>query len=117
MNLHTRGLLPLLTVLALQGYVGYLTNTTINGILAQQENGATIILEHRFFGLSNPKPDLSDESLKLHTIEQAIEDIDYFARNVKLPMPGGDQVQPGKAPWIMIGGSYPGALTAYAMVA
>ncbi|KAF4600111.1 hypothetical protein EYR40_007217 [Pleurotus pulmonarius] len=100
-----------------QGYVGYLTNTTINGILAQQENGATIILEHRFFGLSNPKPDLSDESLKLHTIEQAIEDIDYFARNVKLPMPGGDQVQPGKAPWIMIGGSYPGALTAYAMVA
>ncbi|KAJ8495909.1 hypothetical protein ONZ45_g12654 [Pleurotus djamor] len=32
-------------------------------------------------------------------------------------MPGGDKVGPGKAPWIMIGGSYPGALTAYAMVA
>ncbi|KAI0072974.1 peptidase S28 [Panus rudis PR-1116 ss-1] len=97
-------------------YTGYLTNKTINGQIAQQENGATIVLEHRFFGLSNPKPDLSDESLKLLTIQQAIDDLEYFAKNVKLPMPGGDHVGPDKAPWILIGGSYSGALTSYTVV-
>lgn len=30
-------------------------------------------------------------------------------------MPGGSNVQPGKAPWILIGGSYAGALTAWTM--
>lgn len=29
------------------GYTAYLTNTTFNGLLAQQESGATIVLEHR----------------------------------------------------------------------
>ncbi|KAL0955730.1 hypothetical protein HGRIS_001947 [Hohenbuehelia grisea] len=99
-----------------QGSVGYLTNRTMTGMIAQQENGATILLEHRFFGLSNPLPDLSTESFKLHTIQQAIDDLEYFAKNVKLPMPGGDQVTPGQAPWILVGGSYPGALTAFTMV-
>ena len=51
----------------------------------------------------------------MHTIQQAIDDLEYFAKNVKLPMPGGDKVTPDKAPWILIGGSYPGALVSYAM--
>lgn len=55
------------------------------------------------------------KSLQVHTIQQAIDDLVYFAKNVHLPMPGGDQVSPDKAPWILIGGSYPGALVSYAM--
>ncbi|KAG6896631.1 hypothetical protein C0992_007037 [Termitomyces sp. T32_za158] len=98
------------------GYYGYLTNRTINGLIAQQQNASTVVLEHRFYGLSNPKPDLSVESLRLHTIQQAAEDLAYFAKTVKLPMPGGDQVTPDKAPWILIGGSYSGALTSWTMV-
>ncbi|KZW00377.1 hypothetical protein EXIGLDRAFT_639437 [Exidia glandulosa HHB12029] len=98
-----------------QGYSGYLSNTTVNGRFAQENGGATIVLEHRFFGFSNPKPDLTDESLKLHTIDQAVDDLVYFAKNVKLPMPGGDQVTPDKAPWILVGGSYSGALTSWVM--
>ena len=78
-------------------------------------NGSTIVLEHRFFGESNPFRDLSVNSLRVHTVQQAVEDLAYFARNVKLPMPGGDQVTPGRAPWILMGGSYAGALTSYAM--
>jgi hypothetical protein len=31
-------------------------------------------------------------------------------------MPGGDAVKPGQAPWILIGGSYSGALTGWTMV-
>ncbi|KAI0764283.1 peptidase S28 [Trametes elegans] len=97
------------------GYTSYLTNATLNGQLAQQMNGATIVLEHRFFGYSNPYNDLSVQSLRVHTVEQAVEDLAYFAQNVQLPMPGGDQLAPGKAPWILTGGSYGGALTSYTM--
>ena len=75
---------------------------------AQQQNGATIVLEHRFYGFSNPRPDLTVESLKLHTIQQAIDDLAYFANHVNLPMPGGDKVSPDQAPWILVGGSYAG---------
>jgi len=97
-------------------YTGYLTNRTINGQIAQQEHGATIVIEHRFFGESNPYPDLSEKSLRLLTIQQAIDDLEYFTKNVALPMPGGNSVKPGQAPWILIGGSYSGALTSWTMV-
>ncbi|KAK2466388.1 hypothetical protein APHAL10511_002030 [Amanita phalloides] len=97
-------------------YTGYLTNKTINGLIAQQQNGSTIVLEHRFYGLSNPKPDLSVASFKYHTIQQAIDDLDYFANHVHLPMPNGKKLSPSHAPWILIGGSYSGALTSWTMV-
>ncbi|EED78379.1 predicted protein [Postia placenta Mad-698-R] len=32
----------------------FLTNQTIVGQIAQQQNGATVMLEHRFYGFSNP---------------------------------------------------------------
>ncbi|KAL1681595.1 serine carboxypeptidase S28-domain-containing protein [Schizophyllum commune] len=98
------------------GYDGYLTNRTINGLIAQQQNGSTIVLEHRFYGYSNPYPDLTVNSLKVHNIQQAIDDLVYFAENVKLPMPNGDQVGPDNAPWILVGGSYSGALTSWTLV-
>ena len=99
----------------LAGYEGYLTNATINGQIAQQQNCATIVMEHRFYGESNPCNDLSVKSLQVHTIQQAVDDLDYFAKNVELAMPGGDNVAPGQAPWILVGGSYAGALTAWTM--
>ena len=94
----------------------YLTNQTISGRIAQEEGGAAVVLEHRFYGLSNPYPDLSVKSFEVHTVDQAIEDFDYFAKNVKLPFPGGDQVGPDKAPWIFVGGSYSGALASWLRV-
>ncbi|TFY55378.1 hypothetical protein EVG20_g9336 [Dentipellis fragilis] len=96
------------------GYVGYLTNETVSGVIAQQQNGASIVLEHRYYGLSNPYPDLSVASLKYHTIQQAIDDLVYFADNVKLPF--SDNVTPAQAPWVLVGGSYSGALTAWTKV-
>jgi hypothetical protein len=98
-------------------YLTYITNQTINGLIAQQQGGATILVEHRFYGLSNPYPDLSVKSFQVHTLDQAIEDFDYFAKNVKLPFPGGDQVGPDRTPWIAVGGSYSGALAAWLRVA
>jgi hypothetical protein len=56
-----------------QGYDGYLTNRTLNGQIAAQHNCATVVIEHRFFGESNPKPDLKSGSLKgLLTLEQGM---------------------------------------------
>lgn len=75
---------------------------------AQQQNGSAIVLEHRFYGQSNPINDLTSESLKLHTLQQAIDDLEYFAKNVVLAQPNGDQVTPDKAPWVLVGGSYSG---------
>lgn len=110
---HPTNLRPLPT----PAYTGYLTNTTFNGQIAQAHSGATIVLEHRFYGLSNPYPNLNTTSLQLHTIPQAIADLDYFAKNVVLPMPGGDAVGPTEVPWILVGGSYSGALTSWTIVA
>ena len=42
------------------------------------------------------------------TVQQAIDDLEYFAKTANLPMPGGDKVGPGKAPWILVGRSYSG---------
>ncbi|KAF9256491.1 hypothetical protein L218DRAFT_1081344 [Marasmius fiardii PR-910] len=97
-------------------YTSSITNATVPGYLAQTFKGSTILLEHRFYGESNPIPDLKGTTLaKYHTIEQAMNDLEYFAKNVKLPMHGGDQLGPDKAPWILSGCSYMGALTAWTM--
>lgn len=46
----------------------YNTNKTINGLIAQQESCAAVIIEHKFYGISNPYPDLTFQSLRFHTI-------------------------------------------------
>jgi len=43
-----------------------------------------VALEHRLFGLSNHYPDLFEESLAVHTLEDATGDPIYFVNNVKL---------------------------------
>ncbi|KAF9023118.1 peptidase S28 [Hymenopellis radicata] len=90
-------------------------NDSIIGLVAQATTGSSIALEHRFFGQSNPYPDLSEESLKYLTLQQNIDDMVYLAQNIVLPMEGGDSVGPDKAPWILFGGSYPGAVVNWAV--
>ncbi|KDQ19648.1 hypothetical protein BOTBODRAFT_444845 [Botryobasidium botryosum FD-172 SS1] len=100
---------------AMDGLALYVTNQTIAGIIAQATKGAVVFLEHRYFGLSSPYPDLSEESLRFHTLEQAIDDFVYFAKTAVLPMPGGDCVGADTTPWLLFGGSYPGALVNWIM--
>lgn len=113
---HCHQFVTFLSKYFVSGYEGYTTNDTINGLIAQQQNGAAILIEHRFFGYSNPYDNLTPKSLALLTIQQAIDDLVYFATTADLPMPGGDAVKPGQAPWILIGGSYSGGLTSWTMV-
>jgi hypothetical protein len=73
-------------------------------------------LEYRCYGRSTPFRDPTAESLKLLTIVQGIEDLGYFANNVKLANLGGNNLKPSQALWILVGGSYAGALVSWAMV-
>jgi len=96
--------------------------------LARQYDGLAILWEHRYYGLSLPFPMvLSDpprfsprpvyepkgapESWQYLTIEQALEDVVYFANNLKTGQYQNahmEQLSPKKTPWIWVGGSYAG---------
>jgi Serine carboxypeptidase S28 len=82
-------------------------------LLIQQFNGIGIILENRWYGTSNPFNTSTTDELRYLTTEQVIADFDYFARNVKLL--GHKNINAPHAPWIVYGGSYPGALSAFTM--
>jgi len=85
-----------------------------------------ILFEHRFYGQSAPitsvSTDLAGASrgqlsqyFKYHTIEQALEDVVYFATNFTYDLeeyPSQD-LTPGKTPWVWIGVSYSGARGAW----
>ncbi|KAG8929936.1 hypothetical protein FRC00_001348 [Tulasnella sp. 408] len=46
---------------------------------------AGVVLEHRYYGQSSPYTTLSKGNLKYLTVDQAIEDLRYFAEHAKLP--------------------------------
>jgi pimeloyl-ACP methyl ester carboxylesterase len=79
--------------------------------MAQRLQGLILVLEHRFYGKSLPF-DLESytlENMRLLNSEQALKDLAYFTEQVisqKLHKVANN-------PWIAIGGSYPGALSAW----
>ncbi|KAI9325230.1 peptidase S28 [Obelidium mucronatum] len=88
--------------------------------LMPRYNGMAVTLEHRFYGAgadpknpgrSVPTADLSPESLKLLTANQAIEDMASFITDFPSLFP--EKKIPADTKWITIGGSYPGSLSAW----
>jgi pimeloyl-ACP methyl ester carboxylesterase len=72
-----------------------------------RDHGAYIVsLEHRYYGKSQPFTDLSTSNLRYLSTEQAIEDIRSFREGLR-----AEKRLTG--PWILVGGSYAGALAAY----
>ena len=63
------------------------------------------IIEHRYYGTSQPMADWSIENLDLLTSEQALADFANFLTSKNSDMPTRQT--------IVIGGSYPGALSAW----
>lgn len=83
-------------------------NSTIFGY-AKQLQASFFVLEHRFFGGSQPfKNAMTTDNLKYLTVEQAVDDLGYFQewamKHYNLP---------SACKWLLIGGSYPGLLAAY----
>lgn len=93
--------------------VWYTTNQTLDGTFAQELKGAVIVLEHRYWGESSPVSKMTTKNMRYLTLDNAMRDIIYFARNVKLSFDPEGSSHPDKAPWVYSGGSYPGALAAW----
>lgn len=94
-------------------YTSYLTTNRTTGVLAEKIGAATIVLEHRYWGFSSPSEDLTTENLKYLTLNNSIHDLTYFANNVKLPFATHFSSNAAAVPWVLMGGSYSGALSAW----
>lgn len=79
--------------------------------MAQKTQGLILVLEHRYYGKSLPfgNNSYSLENLVLLNSEQALKDLAYFTEQVVTQKLHGVL----NNPWISIGGSYPGALSAW----
>ena len=91
----------------------YLTNARQTGVIAQEIGAAIIAIEHRYWGFSSPFPELTTENMQYLTLKNAIADLNYFALNAKLPFDLTGATNADKAPWVLVGGSYSGALAAW----
>ncbi|KRX10814.1 hypothetical protein PPERSA_00984 [Pseudocohnilembus persalinus] len=80
--------------------------------IAQMYGGLILVLEHRYYGESLPfgSESLEFDKMNLLTLDQALSDLAYFIRWVKKY--GVHKVQ-STSPWFTIGGSYPGAMSAW----
>lgn len=79
--------------------------------------GAQVLLEHRYYGDSTPYTDFTADNLRFHTVDQAVQDLTYFARNVKLPFDTGNGLTNApNSPWVLTGCSYSAALTTWTAV-
>jgi serine protease 16 len=84
--------------------------TDFAAVLIKHFKAAFFQLEHRYYGKSFPTPKSETENLKKYlTVDMAIEDLKYFKKGMT-----EKYNLPYDAKWILIGGSYPGLLAAYA---
>lgn len=81
----------------------------------RQFKGMGIVWEHRYYGGSLPGDNLTvntdQAELQYLTVEQALEDVAYFARN--FTRTNHTDLGPDKTPWVFVGASYPGARAAW----
>ncbi|KHN77544.1 Putative serine protease F56F10.1 [Toxocara canis] len=86
----------------------WVANPNITYLIWAKKYGAAVFqLEHRFFGNSRPYNDMKTSSLKYCTVDQALEDLASFIRQMNQKY---GYVNPK---WVTFGGSYPGALNAW----
>lgn len=82
------------------GYYSYLTTNRTTGLLASEIGAAVFVLEHRYWGLSSPFPELTTENMKYLTLDNALKDMTYFANNVKLPFAKHVPSNAKDVPWV-----------------
>ncbi|RKP38553.1 peptidase S28, partial [Dimargaris cristalligena] len=81
--------------------------------LAKETNGLVFSLEHRYYGKSNPVPDLSPRNMRYLSVAQALEDTANFILTAPLPAAVARAGPRDKLRWIVVGGSYAGNLAAW----
>lgn len=81
--------------------------------LAKANGGIAVVIEHRYYGESFPTTNLSTDSLRFLTTDQALADCAYFARHVSFPGIKDQNITSYTTPYIAYGGSYAGAFVAF----
>ncbi|KAH8892424.1 hypothetical protein GQ53DRAFT_646441 [Thozetella sp. PMI_491] len=97
--------------------------------LAKALNGLVIGWEHRYYGDSSPPGSFvanGSSYFQFLTVEQALEDVVYFAHHFNTTQLSNNAVRngpndtallgPSDTPWIFVGGSYPGDRAAWIRV-
>ncbi|KAL5119386.1 hypothetical protein ACEQ8H_002655 [Pleosporales sp. CAS-2024a] len=92
----------------------YLQKGIVHQVI-EATRGLGVILEHRYYGTSFPVNNLTTKNMRFLSTEQALAEIDYFARNVKFEGIEADLTAPS-TPWVVYGGSYAGAQAAFLRV-
>ena len=72
-------------------------------MVGSQYNAQFLVLEHRFYGDSQPFDDWSLDNLAYLNSEQGLADLAYFISNMNT----------NNVEVMVVGGSYPGALSAW----
>ncbi|ORY61639.1 peptidase S28 [Pseudomassariella vexata] len=93
--------------------VTYTTKQRITGLMAEAMGAAVVILEHRYWGGSSPFEVLTEENLQYLTLDNALKDLTYFAKNFDAPFDAEGSTDPKTTPWVFSGGSYSGALAGW----
>ncbi|KAH9219793.1 putative serine protease K12H4.7 [Leptodontidium sp. 2 PMI_412] len=94
------------------GRLGFLQKGLLHD-LAVATNGIGVVLEHRYYGTSWPTQNLTTESLRFLTTDQALADQAYFAQNaVYAGLEDKNLTAPNTA-YLAYGGSYAGAFVAF----
>jgi len=87
----------------------YVSDHFVTGQLGQQYKALIVTLEHRFYGKSIPGNDSSTANLKYLSSDLALEDAVQFREHIT------EQYKlPANTMWVVFGGSYSGALAAWA---
>lgn len=81
-------------------------------LLAKKYKGILVIHEHRYYGESQPKEDWKTENLKWLNTDQALADLAHFTKSMNREFVKKYNI-PEDRRWILIGGSYPGALVSW----
>jgi len=101
---------PIFLVLGGEGPIAdtYVGDHFISGYWARIFGAMIVALEHRFYGDSMPTTDSSTTNLTLLSAEQALADAVGFRQYIT------ESFQATTSKWIVFGGSYSGALSAWA---
>jgi len=67
----------------------------------------------RYWGESSPYDELNAETLQYLTLNNAIADFVNIAKTIDLPFDTNHSSNADKAPWVLSGGSYSGAIAAW----
>lgn len=81
--------------------------------MAVATNGIGVVLEHRYYGTSWPTANLSTESMRFLTTDQALADEAYFAQNVVFEGLEDHNLTAPNVAYLGYGGSYSGAFNAF----